>query len=83
MSEIAVITGGTSGIGKATALCLREAGYTVYELSRREQGVEGLHHIRCDIPIHFPGDRHPLAVRSQPAFQSYFQQIWEVMQHET
>ena len=49
MSEIAVITGGTSGIGKATALCLRDAGYDVYELSRREQGVEGLHHIRCDI----------------------------------
>ena len=49
MSEIAVITGGTSGIGRATALCLRDAGYTVYELSRREQGVEGLHHIRCDI----------------------------------
>ena len=46
MSEIAVITGGTSGIGRATALCLRDAGYTVYELSRREQGVEGLHHIR-------------------------------------
>ena len=49
MSEIAVITGGTSGIGRATALCLRDAGYDVYELSRREQGVEGLHHIRCDI----------------------------------
>lgn len=49
MREIAVITGGTSGIGRATALYLREAGYTVYELSRREQGVEGLHHIRCDI----------------------------------
>lgn len=49
MSEIAVITGGTSGIGRATALCLREAGYTVYELSRRPEGVEGLHHIRCDI----------------------------------
>lgn len=49
MREIAVITGGTSGIGKATALCLRDAGYDVYELSRREQGVEGLHHIRCDI----------------------------------
>ena len=39
--------------------------------------------LRCDIPIYFSGDRHPLAVRSQPAFQSYFQQIWEVMQHET
>ena len=37
MSEIAVITGGTSGIGRATALYLRDAGYTVYELSRREQ----------------------------------------------
>lgn len=49
MREIAVITGGTSGIGRATALYLRDAGYTVYELSRREQGVEGLHHIRCDI----------------------------------
>lgn len=49
MSEIAVITGGTSGIGRATALCLRDAGYDVYELSRREQGVEGLRHIRCDI----------------------------------
>ena len=33
MSEIAVITGGTSGIGRATALYLRDAGYTVYELS--------------------------------------------------
>ena len=49
MSEIAVITGGTSGIGRATALCLRDAGYDVYELSRRPEGVEGLHHIRCDI----------------------------------
>ena len=47
--KIALVTGGTSGIGRATALALRGAGYTVYELSRREAGVEGLHHIRADI----------------------------------
>ena len=47
--KIAIVTGGTSGIGKATALALRGAGYTVYEFSRREAVVEGLHHIRADI----------------------------------
>lgn len=38
--KIAVLTGGTSGIGMQTALALKNAGYTVYELSRRAQGVE-------------------------------------------
>ena len=49
MSKVAVVTGGTSGIGKQTALALEAAGYTVYELSRRAQGVEGLHHLVADI----------------------------------
>lgn len=49
MSKIAVVTGGTSGIGKQTALALKSDGYTVYELSRRPEGVEGLHHIPTDI----------------------------------
>ena len=49
MSKVAVVTGGTSGIGKQTALALKAAGYTVYELSRRAQGVEGLHHLVADI----------------------------------
>ena len=35
MSKIAVITGGTSGIGRETALYLAKNGCTVYELSRR------------------------------------------------
>ena len=48
-NRVAIVTGGTSGIGRATALALKEAGCTVYELSRRAQGVEGLHHIRADI----------------------------------
>ena len=40
MSEkVCIITGGTSGIGLATANAMREAGYTVYELIRREKGA--------------------------------------------
>ena len=48
-NKVAVVTGGTSGIGRATALALKDAGYTVYELSRRAEGVEGLHHIAADV----------------------------------
>ena len=32
-NRIAIVTGGTSGIGRATALALKAAGCTVYELS--------------------------------------------------
>ena len=41
MEKICVITGGTSGIGKCTAEAMRQKGYAVYELSRRETGVAG------------------------------------------
>lgn len=34
-----------------------------------------------DIPIDLGENRTPLGVRSKPAFQDYFQSIWEVMQH--
>ena len=49
MSKIAVVTGGTSGIGRETALYLAKNGCTVYELSRRAEGVEGLRHISTDV----------------------------------
>ena len=48
MSEKKVAIG-TSGIGRATALALQDAGCVVYELSRRAEGVEGLHHIAADV----------------------------------
>ncbi len=47
--KVAVLTGGTSGIGMQTALALKNAGCTVYELSRRAQGVEGLNHLVADV----------------------------------
>ena len=47
--KVAIVTGGTSGIGRATALALQESGYTVYELSRRAEGMPDIRHIVADI----------------------------------
>ena len=49
MQQIAIVTGGTSGIGLATAQALGQAGYTVYTFSRRGSGPAGLHHLCADV----------------------------------
>ena len=49
MAKICVITGGTSGIGKCTAEAMAKNGYTVYELSRRAEGLPGMFHIPTDV----------------------------------
>ena len=49
MKKIAIITGGTSGIGLETAKCLAAAGCTVYEFSRREADLPGIRHMRVDV----------------------------------
>ncbi|MBR3258857.1 MAG: SDR family NAD(P)-dependent oxidoreductase, partial [Eggerthellaceae bacterium] len=36
MGKVAVVTGGSSGIGRACAETLAKAGCVVYELSRRD-----------------------------------------------
>ena len=46
MNKVAIVTGGTSGIGLAAVEALRARGCVVYALSRRGQG-EG--HIPCDV----------------------------------
>ena len=41
-TSVALVTGGSSGIGEATAIKLREAGYTVYAAARRVHRMEHL-----------------------------------------
>lgn len=44
-----LLTGGSSGIGLATAKKLIEKGHNVYEISRRDFALEGLTHFSADI----------------------------------
>ena len=46
---IAIVTGGSSGIGRCTAVALRQAGCTVYEFSRRDNPIEGVRHVGVDV----------------------------------
>ena len=48
-NSVAMVTGGSSGIGLAAARALRDQGLTVYILSRRPYSEKGLHHICCDV----------------------------------
>lgn len=47
--KVALVTGGSSGIGLQTAIALRDRGCTVYELSRRQAQNEGIVHISADV----------------------------------
>lgn len=49
MAKVAVVTGGSSGIGLCTCEHLTKCGVKVYELSRREQKREGITHITADV----------------------------------
>jgi NAD(P)-dependent dehydrogenase (short-subunit alcohol dehydrogenase family) len=49
MKRVCVLTGGSSGIGKAIAELLAKNGFAVYELSRGGVGSEGVEHITADV----------------------------------
>ena len=49
MSVTAIVTGASSGIGRAVAAELMKKGCTVYGLSRREFSADGVRCIPCDI----------------------------------
>lgn len=49
MHKIAIVTGGTSGIGLWTARSLRDLGNKVYVVSRHPFTEKGLHHICADV----------------------------------
>lgn len=47
--SVAIVTGGSSGIGLAAARALWDRGFTVYILSRRPFREKGLHHLCADV----------------------------------
>ncbi|MBE6773559.1 MAG: SDR family oxidoreductase [Ruminococcaceae bacterium] len=47
--KIAIVTGGNSGIGRCTAISLKNSGCTVYDFSRRNIPVDGIKHIKTDV----------------------------------
>lgn len=49
MSRVAIVTGGSGGIGRCTAMNLKKAGCTVYELSRHDKGDGELIHLTADV----------------------------------
>ena len=48
-TNVAIVTGGSSGIGRETAKALRDRGCTVYEFSRHDALTEGVKHVQCDV----------------------------------
>lgn len=49
MVYVAVVTGGSSGIGQCAAKALAAEGYRVYDFSRHDAGTAGLIHIPADV----------------------------------
>lgn len=49
MAKTLLISGGSSGIGKATVDLFAERGWKVYELSRHGISHDGVRHIDCDV----------------------------------
>ncbi len=47
--KVALVTGGSSGIGLASAKSLSDSGVKVYELSRRDHETAGIEHIKGDV----------------------------------
>lgn len=49
MAKVLVISGGSSGIGKATASLFAERGWRVFELSRHGESHDNIIHVACDV----------------------------------
>ena len=47
--RVAIVTGGSSGIGRCTATALAQSGFVVYELSRRDIPLKGVKHLNTDV----------------------------------
>jgi len=49
MKRVCILTGGSSGIGLATAELLAKEGFTVYELSRSGKDAANIVHLTADV----------------------------------
>lgn len=47
--KVAIVTGGSSGIGRCTAIALSQAGCKVYEFSRRDNPIDDVFHLSVDV----------------------------------
>lgn len=47
--KVIIVSGGTSGIGRASALALSRQGHVVYVLSRHQATIPGVVHVICDV----------------------------------
>ena len=68
-ASVAVITGGSSGIGLNAARALRERGLNVYELSRRAENAEPGVPAMCinfSLSCGFPSLSSKILIRSSP-----------------
>lgn len=48
-NRVAIVTGGSSGIGRCTATALAQSGCVVYELSRRDIPLKGVKYLNTDV----------------------------------
>ena len=48
-SKVAIVTGGSSGIGRCTAIALQNAGCKVFACSRRDYLIDGVCHLGVDV----------------------------------